>query len=129
MLTYTYLVFLIETRRPLVKPLIKNDVCSFLLHNLRAVADDRGLGQDISLQIHQILAVIGHHGLSFIFLNENHLIKFILIDKRLALKARLFKTIGCTINLLRIYSYNAKISPVILTVLKIYAKNGEKIFL
>ncbi len=54
-----------ETRRPLVKALIKNDVCSFLLHNLRAVADDRGLGQDISLQIHQILSIIGHHGLSF----------------------------------------------------------------
>jgi hypothetical protein len=49
----------------------------------------------------------------------------ILIDKRLALKARLFKTIGCTINLLRIYSYNAKISPIILILLKIYAKNGE----
>ena len=51
-----------ETRRPLVKVLIKNDACSFLLHNLRAVADDRGLGQEISLQIHQILAIIGHHG-------------------------------------------------------------------
>ncbi|UJR28214.1 hypothetical protein I4U23_009464 [Adineta vaga] len=95
-----------KTRRPLVKALIKNDVCSFLLHNLRAVADDRGLGQDISLQIHQILAVVGHH------------------DKRLPLKARLFKTIGCTINLLRIYSYNAKIGPVILTILKLYAKNA-----
>ncbi|CAF0963815.1 unnamed protein product [Adineta ricciae] len=95
-----------KTRRPLVKALIKNDVCSFLLHHLRAVADDRGLGQDLSLQIHQILAVIGHH------------------DKRLPLKARLFKTLGCTIGLLRIYSYNAKIGPVILTLLKIYAKNA-----
>ncbi len=67
MLTYDNIVFFCkETRRPLVKALIKNDVCSFLLHNLRAVADDRGLGQDISLQIHQILSVIGHHGLLFI---------------------------------------------------------------
>lgn len=55
-----------ETRRPLVKALIKNDACSFLLHNLRVVAEDRGLGQEISLQIHQILAIIGHHGLSLI---------------------------------------------------------------
>lgn len=47
------------------------------------------------------------------------------IDKRLALKARLFKTIGYTIGLLRVYIYNAKIAPVILTLLKIYAKNGE----
>jgi hypothetical protein len=47
----------------LVKALIQNDVCSFLLNNLRAVSDDRGLGQDISLQIHHILAIIGHHGL------------------------------------------------------------------
>ncbi|CAF0776542.1 unnamed protein product [Adineta steineri] len=95
-----------KTRRPLVKALIKNDVCSFLLHNLRAVADDRGLGQEVALQIHQILAIIGHH------------------DKRLPLKARLFKTIGSTIGLLRVYSYNAKICPVILTLLKIYAKNA-----
>jgi hypothetical protein len=50
------------------------------------------------------------------------------IDKRLPLKARLFKTIGFTIGLLRIYSYNAKIGPVILTLLKIYAKNGELFF-
>ncbi|CAF2396050.1 unnamed protein product [Rotaria sp. Silwood2] len=92
--------------RPLVKALIKNDVCSFLLHTLRSVSEDRGLGQDVSLQIHQILAVIGHH------------------DKRLALKARLFKTIACTIGLLRIYSYNAKVCPVLLTLLKIYAKNA-----
>jgi hypothetical protein len=49
----------------LVKALIKNDACSFLLHTVRASADDRGLGQDISLQIHQILSVIGHHGLLF----------------------------------------------------------------
>lgn len=60
-----------ETRRPLVKVLLKNDACTLLLHNLRAVADDRGLGHDISLQIHQILAAIGHHGLflknSFLF--------------------------------------------------------------
>lgn len=54
--------FVAETRRPLVKALVKNDVCSFLLHTLRAVGDDRGLGQEISLQIHQILAVIGRHG-------------------------------------------------------------------
>ena len=47
------------------------------------------------------------------------------IDKRLALKARLFKTIACTIGLLRIYSYNAKVGPILLTVLKIYAKNGN----
>jgi hypothetical protein len=46
-------------------------------------------------------------------------------DKRLALKARLFKTIVCTIGLLRIYSYNVKIAPVLLTLLKIYAKNGQ----
>jgi hypothetical protein len=66
-LTTEFVCFVFEeSRRPLVKALIKNDVCSFLLHNLRAVADDRGLGQDISLQIHQILAIIGHHGLSFI---------------------------------------------------------------
>lgn len=95
-----------KTRRPLVKALMKNDACTFLLHNLRAVADDRGLGHDISLQIHQILSIIGHH------------------DKRLALKARLFKTISCTVGLFRTYSYNAKYSPVILTLLKIYAKNG-----
>jgi hypothetical protein len=114
-----------ESRRPLVKALIKNDVCSFLLHNLRAVADDRGLGQDISLQIHQILSIIGHHG-SSVFSSINIIsFNFILIDKRLALKARLFKTIGCTIGLFRIYSNNAKISPIILTLLKIYAKNGE----
>lgn len=57
-------VFLfLGTSRPLVKALIKNDVCSFLLHTLRIVSEDRGLGQDISLQIHQILAAIGHHGL------------------------------------------------------------------
>jgi hypothetical protein len=43
----------------------------------------------------------------------------------LALKARLFKTIGCTIALLRIYSYNAKIAPILLALLKIYAKNRE----
>ena len=55
-------VFLVESRRPLVKSLIKNDVCSFLLHNLRAFSEDRGLGQDVSLQIHQVLAAIGHHG-------------------------------------------------------------------
>jgi hypothetical protein len=128
-LTYDNLVFLKETRRPLVKALIKNDVCSFLLHNLRAVADDRGLGQDISLQIHQILSIIGHHGLSFILQMKIIFIESILIDKRLALKARLFKTIGCTIGLLRIYSYNVKISPVILTVLKIYAKNGENLYI
>ncbi|CAF3080993.1 unnamed protein product [Rotaria socialis] len=95
-----------KTSRPLVKSLIKNDVCSFLLNTLRVVAEDRGLGQDISLQIHQILAAIGHH------------------DKRLALKARLFKTVGSTISLLRIYSYNAKVCPVLLTLLKIYAKNA-----
>jgi hypothetical protein len=58
-------LFVEESRRPLVKALIKNDVCSFLLHNLRAIADDRGLGQDILLQTHQILAIIGHHGLLF----------------------------------------------------------------
>ena len=68
-----------ETRRPLVKALIKNDVCSFLLHHLRAVADDRGLGQDLSLQIHQILAVIGHHGrLTFNLLIAPSLFNFIL---------------------------------------------------
>jgi len=58
-------------------------------------------------------------------INKNPFFLSILIDKRLALKARLFKTIGCTIGLFRIYSYNAKISPVLLTLLKIYAKNGE----
>lgn len=62
----------------------------------------------------------------YIFQNKNSLTySYFFLDKRLALKARLFKTIGCTIGLLRIYSYNAKISPVILTILKIYAKNGE----
>lgn len=114
-----------ETRRPLVKILIKNDACTLLLHNLRAVADDRGLGHDISLQIHQILAVIGHHGLflkKIVSYFENHSFD---LDKRLALKARLFKTIGCTVSLFRTYSYNAKYSPVILTLLKIYAKNRE----
>ncbi|CAF0810559.1 unnamed protein product [Rotaria sordida] len=95
-----------KSSRPMVKALIKNDICSFLLNTLRTVSEDRGLGQDVSLQIHQILAIIGRH------------------DKRLALKARLFKTISCTIGLLRIYSYNAKICPVLLTLLKIYAKNA-----
>ena len=51
-----------------------------------------------------------------------------LVDKRLALKARLFKTVASTISLLRIYSYNAKVAPVLLTLLKIYAKNGKSIW-
>lgn len=66
MLTNELLFSFEETRRPLVKSMIKNDACSFLLHNLRTVAEDRGLGQEISLQIHQILAIIGHYGLSLI---------------------------------------------------------------
>ena len=56
------LFFFQESRRPLVKALVKNDASSFLFHTLRSLADDRGLGHEISLQIHQILAIIGHHG-------------------------------------------------------------------
>ena len=56
-----------------------------------------------------------------------NIIQLIFLDKRLALKARLFKTVGYTIALLKVYSYNAKICPVVLTLLKIYAKNGEKL--
>ncbi|CAF4048930.1 unnamed protein product [Rotaria sordida] len=51
-----------KSSRPMVKALIKNDICSFLLNTLRTVSEDRGLGQDVSLQIHQILAIIGRHG-------------------------------------------------------------------
>lgn len=65
--------------------------------------------------------------LSFPFRNFLFVL-FCFKDKRLALKARLFKTLGSTVNLLRIYSYNAKVAPVLLTLLKIYAKNGEFLF-
>lgn len=57
----------LEGRRPLVKALIKNDACSFLFSALRASAEDKGLGQDVSLQIHHILAIIGHHGSTWLF--------------------------------------------------------------